>query len=219
MLKKINLAGSSYVGVFCRCSDSIAVVPTQTTGNWKDDISDALEVEAIETTLGGCMILGSLMCLNSRGAIIADIAVEEELAQLGEHVDVVRLDHPLNATGNNILANDSHALVHPDFSKKIVKFIEDHLGVEAEAGTIAGVKHVGSAAVATNKGILCHPYTTEEEKEALRDLFGLPVQIGTANYGTPLIGACLVANSNGAVVGDMTTGVELNRIEDALDLI
>ena len=219
MLKKLNIAGSSYIGVFCKCSDSLAVVPNQTTGSWKDDISKALGVEAIETTLGGCMILGSLMCLNSRGAIIADIAGEEEVAELGKHLGVVKLDHPLNATGNNILVNDSHALVHPDFDKKTIKFIEDSLGVEAQKGTIAGVKHVGSAAVVTNKGVLCHPYTTDEEKAALSELFGLPVQIGTANYGTPLIGACLVANSNGAVVGEMTTGVELNRIEDALDLI
>jgi translation initiation factor 6 len=41
---------------------------------------------------------------------------------------------------------------------------------------------------------------------------------GTVNFGLPLVGAGIVANSNGAVCGRQSTGVELGRMEEALNL-
>jgi len=75
---------------------------------------------------------------------------------------------------------------------------------------------VGMAAVATNKGVLCHPKVTDEEKEMLSSLFQVPLMIGTVNHGIPLIGSGLIANSFGFVVGSSTTGIEMGRIEEAL---
>jgi translation initiation factor 6 len=40
--------------------------------------------------------------------------------------------------------------------------------------------------------------------------------IGTINHGVPLIGSGLVANTKGAIVGNLTTGIELGRIDEAL---
>jgi translation initiation factor 6 len=53
----------------------------------------------------------------------------------------------------------------------------------------------------------------------LEELFDLPVDIGTSNYGTQMVGSGLIANSKGYVAGSKTTGHELGRIEDALDLL
>jgi translation initiation factor 6 len=72
------------------------------------------------------------------------------------------------------------------------------------------------AAVATNKGVLAHKYATHAELTFLEDIFGLPVEIGSVNFGIPLIGAALLANSKGFAVGAETTGPELGRIVDAL---
>jgi len=46
----------------------------------------------------------------------------------------------------------------------------------------------------------------------------VPAKITTANYGTAQIGACLVANSKGAVFGTRTTPIEIDRIQDGLGL-
>ena len=86
-------------------------------------------------------------------------------------------------------------------------------------GTIAGLKTVGTAAIITNRGGLCHPKVKKDELEFLKSFFKIDITTGTANYGTPLIGACLIANSKGAVTGTTTTGIELGRIEDGLNLI
>jgi len=75
------------------------------------------------------------------------------------------------------------------------------------------------AAVATNKGMLCHPKIEDEEKKKLEELFDVPVDIGTVNHGIPYVGAGVVANANGAIMGSKTTGIEMGRIEDALNLV
>jgi len=61
----------------------------------------------------------------------------------------------LNASGNLILANDNAALVHPDLSDKAIGMIEKALGVDVRKGTVGGLKTVGMAGIATNKGVLC----------------------------------------------------------------
>ncbi len=50
-------------------------------------------------------------------------------------------------------------------------------------------------------------------------MLGVPADIGTINYGGPLVGSGLLANAHGYVVGQETTGPELGRIEDALGYI
>jgi translation initiation factor 6 len=70
--------------------------------------------------------------------------------------------------------------------------------------------------VATNRGILVHPRVSEAELAEVEDLFRLPVDVGTVNFGSPLVGSGILANSRGYAAGDETTGPELGRIEDAL---
>ena len=72
--------------------------------------------------------------------------------------------------------------------------------------------------MATNKGVLCHPHAKPGEIEAVREALKVPVLITTANYGAAQVGACMVANSRGAVVGSRTTPIELGRIEEGLGL-
>jgi translation initiation factor 6 len=142
-----------------------------------------------------------------------------EILKLKKHIEVSILDDKLNAIGNNILANDHAALVHTQFSKKSVKMIEDGLDVEVMKGTVAGQKTVGTTGVITNTGGLCHPKVIDDELKNMREFFKTEIITGTANYGTPLIGACLIANSKGVVTGTTTTGIELGRIEEGFNLI
>ncbi len=108
------------------------------------------------------------------------------------------------------------AIVHPGFDAETVKEISSALGVRVERGTVAGLKTVGSAAVTTNKGTLCHPHVRPGEIEVLKDVLQVPVSMTTANYGTAQVGACIVANSRGALVGNRTTPIEMGRIEEGL---
>ena len=54
--------------------------------------------------------------------------------------------------------------------------------------------------------------------ETIQRVLGVKPQICTANYGTGQVGACMMANSRGALVGEATTPIELGKIEEGLVL-
>jgi translation initiation factor 6 len=117
------------------------------------------------------------------------------------------------------LVNDYGCLVHPDVKDSTVKDIKKTLDVPTYRGTIAGLKTVGMAAVVNNKGLLCHPKVSEDEKKMLEKIFNVPVMIGTINHGAPVIGSGISANNKGAIIGNLTTGIEMGRIEEALGFL
>src|SRR3972149_95784 len=178
-MKRLDVVGNPYIGVFCAANDRLPplpkLVPRATIRHMKE------EGEAI-------------------GAAFYP------------------LPHRLNAVGNNVLCNDQGAVVHPGYDDDAIAIISDVLGVPAVPGTIAGIRTVGSVAGATNRGVLCHPHAKPGEIEAGREALKVPVLITTANYGAAQVGACMVANSRGAVVGSRTTPIELGRIEEGLGL-
>jgi len=208
------------VGVFARASDRAALVPSQTPEHLVKQMQRALGVPITPISAGGSNIVGSVVAMNSHGAIVADFVDEPEIAVLEKlGLKVGRVAGKFNAAGNNILVNDHAAFVNPDFSKAAEKSVSDILNVPVERGTLAGLKTVGSAACATSKGLLCHPKTKDDELDFLEKFFKVEADIGTVNHGAPFIGAGVIANKFGACAGTLTTGPELNRIENALDLI
>lgn len=219
--------GSSYIGVFAACTESLVLLPPHVSDRLAAEIEQALMVKAIKTSVAETSLIGCLAVGNSNGFIFSpytqnsEISWVEELTRAeveGLKVKISRLPgrDRMTAAGNIILANDTVALVHPQLSEKTVEVIKETLGVKVYKGTIGGLKTVGMAAVATNNGILAHKNATEDELEFLEHIFELPVEIGSVNFGVPLIGAALLANTKGYAAGYETTGAELGRIEDAL---
>jgi translation initiation factor 6 len=218
MLKLGDINGNSYVGVYCAASETHAIVPDSVDSKTAKDISRTLGVTTIQTNIAGGTIVGALVAMNSNGIILTNFAEKGEIASLPKELRVAKMEVRINAAGNNILTNDRAAIVHPAASNRIVKVISDTLGVEVDRRRVAGVDTVGSACIATSKGVVCHPRTTEDELRALSAFFKVPAAIATLNYGTPYLGACAIANSKGALVGSRSTPIELGRLEDGLVL-
>ncbi len=205
--------------MFASCTEDFVFVPQETSDEAFHELEESLDVAAVRSSVDGSSILGSLMRGNSNGVIVASFIVSKELRAIRKHISAAKLSSELNAAGNLILANDTAALVHPDFSDRSVGIIKKTLGVDVRRGTIAGLKTVGMAGIATNKGVLVHPKTMQSEIGIIEELFSLPVNIGTVNFGSPLVGSGILANSKGYIAGEETTGPEISRIEDALGFI
>ena len=215
------LSGSSYVGVFARATDDCVLVRPDMDDGLVAEFEAELEVPAVATTVAGSGTVGALAAGNENGVLVSSRVTDRERERIESATDlsVHELPGRINAAGNVVLANDAGAYVHPDLSREAVRAVEDALDVPVERGDLAGVRTVGTAAVVTSRGVLCHPKSTDEELDYLEDLLGVPADIGTINYGGPLVGSGLVANSFGYVAGNDTTGPELGRIEDALGYI
>jgi translation initiation factor 6 len=90
--------------------------------------------------------------------------------------------------------------------------------VEAVKGEVYGLPFVGSLVVATNKGAIAHPKITEQEREKIQEILQVPVSVGTVNGGVPYPKSGLLANSNGAIAGNLTSGPELMEISQTMGL-
>jgi len=218
MIRLGDVDGNPYVGVYCAASESLAIVPNSAQPKEAKEIGRILGVQVIVTNLAGATIVGSLVAMNSNGIIVSNFAEKNELARFPQDVRVAKMEEKINAAGNNLLVNDNAALVHPDASSRTLRFLEDVLGVEVQRGRVAGIDTVGSACIATAKGIVCHPRTSDDQLKWLSEYFKVPSSVATLNYGTPYLGACAVANSKGAYVGSRSTPIELGRLEDGLAL-
>jgi translation initiation factor 6 len=220
MFELLDFNENPNLGVFCRANDDIIFIRKGLSKSLKNKIAKALDVKLVELNIADASIIGSLLTFNSHGAVVTDFVDAEGLSIIKDQgFNVCVISDKLNAAGNDILVNDNGVLIHPDMDASSMKMVEEVFNVPVYKGTIGGLKTVGMAAVVTNKGLLCHPKATDEEMRMLEKIFNVDVMIGTVNHGVPLIGSGLVANTKGAIVGKLTTGIELGRIEEALGFL
>ncbi|MCQ6253799.1 translation initiation factor IF-6 [Methanocaldococcus sp.] len=226
MIIRKYFSGISTIGVLAMTTEDITLLPIFLDKNDVKEVSEVLKTKCLQVNIGGSSLLGSLSVGNKYSLLLPKIIDDEELNIIKNFLKENDLDLNIKiikskntALGNLILTNDNGALISPEL-KEFKRDIEDALNVEVEVGTIADLPTVGSNAVVTNKGCLTHPLVEDEELEFLKNLFKVEyIGKGTANKGTTSVGACIIANSKGAIVGGDTTGPELLIIEDALGLI
>ncbi|MBO8174386.1 MAG: translation initiation factor IF-6 [Thermococcus sp.] len=225
-IERLDFENSPYLGVFGVATDKVLLVREGLQEKKLNVLREVLKVPIIETSIMKSRIVGIFAAGNSNAIVVPyyiwDTELERINAALREYGLDIRVEpflSKLTALGNLILANDKAALVSAKFTREEAKQLEDILGVEVERGIIAEFHAVGSVGVVTNKGGLVHPETTEDELEWLRDLFKVDIYLGTANQGVPFVGSCMLANSFGVVVGHLTTGPEIVKIEEALGFL
>jgi len=218
----MGIFGSASIGVYALTTEKMALIPPQMSESKARRVEECLRVKAIRTTVGESVLIGALASANSNGVVLPHFARDDEIQKIKSaflSVNTAVMETKRTAYGNIALANDYGAVVDPRLKEKDLASVSDALGVEAVPGEIAGLPYVGSLATATNKGVLAHPMIKEEEQKLLKDVLKVPVEVGTVNCGIPYVGAGLIGNSHGALVGFMSTGPELFIIESALDLV
>ncbi len=160
------------------------------------------------------------MAGNDHGILLPRIAKEEEvtyLRELGVNAEVLHTN--FTALGNIMLVNNKAAIVHPDMSVRDVEFIKKFLNVnEVVRREVGKFVTVGSIAVVNDFGGLIHPDVTDSVVQEVSKVLGVQLDIGTVNFGVAFVRTGLVANNYGAVVGERTTGPEIMRITNALNL-
>ena len=213
-----SIVGSASIGVYTLATESIVLIPRMVPQQKAQEIADWLKTKLVYTSIGGSVLGGALACANSNGMLLPNYVREEELNQIKSAFEgnITIMETKKTAYGNLVLANDKGAVVDPRLKAPEIKLISETLGVEVVPTEIAGLPYVGSLAVATNKGVLAHPLLKDEERKVLEAVFKVPVDVGTVNCGIPYVGTGLIANSNAAVAGSMTTGPEMFIIEHAL---
>ena len=216
MMRLSRYSGNPNLGVYASVSESYAFIASDLGDDYVAEVEQTLGVRGIKTSVAGSFVVGSLMAMNSNGAIVSGLAEETEINRISEFLPVALLSDNMNAAGNNILVNDNGAIINPDMDDSSLREVEDALGVECVRASIAGIKTVGAICVATNKGVAVPPDTTDADIRLIQEVLKVEAVRTTLNHGCRTLSACVLANSKGAVVGDMTTPIEMGKLEDAL---
>ncbi len=218
MMRRSRYAGNPNIGVYAAVNESLGFVACDADPEFIGDLEKALEIETFMTTVAGSYVIGSLVAMNSYGAVTSAFVEAQELEILTEHLRVAVIEDRMSAAGNNILVNDFGAIVNPGLEDDAVALIEEALGVEAVPSLIGGCDTVGSVCCATNIGCVCTPDASDEELQLIADVLRVDAKRASVNHGIKYLGAGLLANSKGALMGEDTTPIEMGRIEDGLNL-
>lgn len=219
-IERLTVFGNVNIGVYIFANDDYAFIPPGLPEQKKRVIERVLKVNLVEVKVARTHIIGALVSGNNHAVLLPRIAEDDEVERIRSEVDipvvVTRFRH--TALGNLILANDNGAIVYPEFDSTTVQELASYLGVprpRTAAASIAGIPTVGSVAVVNNRGGLVHTDASPQELGMVRRLLEVKVETGTVNLGISFIRTGMVANNKGVLIGELTTGPELVRIEAA----
>ena len=221
MIARTDFEGDSNVGAYGIATDSFVFTSSNMSEKGLDTIERTFNLPLVQSTIATLDAVGLVSVATSNGILVPYTISDDELEQVkaASEVNVDWLDDKMTALGNIIVANDNGAMCHPDFSFKSRQKISDTLGVEVVPGSLAKLPIVGANAVATNKGAIVHPLSTEGEIELLAQLLKVEVEVGTVNRGCPFTSLGVLANIDGMIAGTETTGVELAHISQVLGFV
>ncbi len=220
---KMKLNGDPNVGLYGMATDRYAIISDVSAE--KEEISENLGVPVIVQKIARTDLAGIFLAGNSRGLIVPNIIEKRELeslrssiAEIDDSIKVTVLDTKDTALGNMIICNDSSAIISSILAPQKKK-IEDTLGVKVFVTDLMDLSIIGSICLSTNKGFLMNMHAGKEDFEKVESSIGVEGDIGTVNFGGPFVRTGLIANSNGYIAGDQTTGPELTRIDEALGFL
>lgn len=206
--------GSSYVGLFGVANDSLCFLPQGTDEKTLKGIESALEVKVVKASIYESSLLAVFAKMNSKHMYLPSYAFPREIEHIEREIKV-KIIKTENALGNMIEMNDFGVIVSNTLGKSAFESLKS-TSFNCIQMNIAGTDTVGSSLVATNNGFLINPNADKEEIKKIEAALNVSGGSSTANTGDSLVRNSVLANSKGAVVGDMTTGFEMNRIDEAL---
>lgn len=219
-IAKATIGNNGFIGAFAIATDSYVLISSSSTKTERSILEENLGCRAIGATIDGSGLIGIYAAANSGCVLLPEMTDRLEAQRIRDSlpgVSVEVLETGLNALRNNILANDRVAIVNPEYSNEEAKTIGDLMGVEVIRRRIGGFTAVGANNVLTNRGMALNNSATDEDVEFVKGL-GIRATQTTADLGSMSLGLCTVANSKGLVAGDQTTGFELARLAEGLDI-
>ncbi|MBI4360862.1 translation initiation factor IF-6 [Candidatus Micrarchaeota archaeon] len=215
-ITKTHYHKNPFIGLFLKANDQHVLVPKSAPAKIRELAEETLGVKAIDLFIKQSPLIGLFCVLNQTGCVLAADAENEEkklLKNAGYRIHTLKSGL---APGNVLLANNHACFASPKIPKKEAASIADVLGVEVIQQPLSGMVTLGAINVVTDQGLFAYNEVTEVEFRQMEKTFHVRGLNGTANSGTPFNALGVVANKAGALVGDLTTGVETQRIFEAL---
>jgi len=214
-VSKSRILGSSYVGLFGITNDKLCIVARGTDSKTKKGIEEAMDVKIIEAGIYDSNLIAVFAKMNNKEVFLPSYALSKEIEAIEKEIKV-KIIKTEQALGNLIEINDDYAIVSNTLKKETILQLKSN-GLNILQQNIAKTDAIGSSILLLNKSFLVSPNASKEEVKNIQDTLNIKGGASTANTGDSFIRNSVIANKTGFVVGDLTTGHELNRIEEALE--
>ncbi len=215
-----NFNSNPNVGLYGYATDKYCLLGREVPEKEAQAIAKILDVPIIPLTIAGTSLLGIFLTGNKHCLLVPGVAFPQELEILKKHKINYRLiDTKLTCLGNNVICNDHGALISNEYGERELKAMHDALKVEVVRAKIASMNTLGSLAVHTKKGMLCHHDILEHEAALITQIMKVEVMTGTVNLGVPFVGSGILCNNHGFVIGDASGGPEIMNADEALGFI
>ncbi|MCH7902326.1 translation initiation factor IF-6 [archaeon] len=211
-----NMRSSPYVGIFCSLTEELGIVPQASLPKEIKLLEKELDINIVKTNLGQTSLTGILSTGIKKKIVVSNITENDEIKKLEKEGIEIMVLEGLTSTGNLIAVNKNGGIVSPLIKEKPVKDLGDFFKVKLEKMRIADNEVPGASITVTNKGFICHPNISEKDFSKLEKVFGVKGMATTANYGDLFVGNSVIANTNGVMVGSLTSGIELGKIDEGL---
>ena len=218
---KSQVYGGSLVGVYLTANNSFVLYPNNLLEPILEKFKSVFEVPLHPLSINNSTLLGVYSAGNKHGIIVPHIIRDDELTSLksitdnGSQVGVLKsID---NAFGNLILCNDKGAIIS-SLLKKEKKQIQDILNVETIIYEFASSYLPGSISLANNHGCLVHPLSDDDEIDFIASVLKVETDVSTVNRGIPYISSGAVVNDESGIFGIDSTGPEMQRLSNVLNL-
>lgn len=210
------MRSSPYVGIFCSLTEELGIVPQAALPKEIKLLEKELDINIVKTNLGQTSLTGILSTGIKKKIVVSNITENDEIKKLEKEGLEIMVLEGLTSTGNLIALNKNGGIVSPWVKEKPVKDLGDFFKIKLEKMRIADNEVPGASITVTNKGFICHPNISEKDFSKLEKVFGVKGIATTANYGDLFVGNSVIANTTGVMVGSLTSGIELGKIDEGL---
>lgn len=224
---KMSFDGDPNVGLYAVATDKFVLIGRGVSRGKLKKLGEIFDVPVIPISVYGTNLVGLFISANSNNILVPEVIFKDELDNLKEKTKGLATVHVVkttfNALGNNILATDKVAILNNEFpQQKVTEITNNLLGVKRVAKGIKtdSISYLpGTVGVITNKGGIFALDLPDSEVKKIEKLLGFEVGLGTANMGGKMIGSAVVANSNGFIISDKSSGYEISRVDESLGFL
>ncbi|OLS19517.1 MAG: Translation initiation factor 6 [Candidatus Heimdallarchaeota archaeon LC_3] len=210
-IELIDFQGDPNIGLFLVSTNKFILVPADITNNLKRTLEATFKVPLIEIVFD-TKIIGALISANDNGIVVSHLIhdnVIEEIKNKLPDIKIGKIKTGYFAMGNLIAGTNKQTLISPLIESDERKMIRDVLDTELIATRLSGSDLIGSLLKITTHGGVISPIVDDEsEIENLISIFNLELESSTVNRGFQFPSGGIEANSFGAVLGNLTTGIE-----------
>jgi translation initiation factor 6 len=214
--------GGPNMGVYLALSNKVFLYPPKVNPKMIKFVQGlSPNIIPIETFINGASVIGVYVAMNSNGMIVPSLIHDSEMIHLRDSLPkdftITEIDSDDNTFGNLILCNDKGAIISPLLTDAL-EAIEKTLKVPVKIFNFAKSKLPGSCGLVNSRGVVVHPVTTDKEAETISQILKVNIDVSTINCGNPFLRGGAVVNDFGGIFGRSTTGPEISRCTEILEL-